>query len=33
VHIGALIDTLYGFIERNYRVPNLIEKCLPTCQN
>jgi AcrR family transcriptional regulator len=25
--LGALIDTLYGFIERNYRALNLIEKC------
>lgn len=27
VELGALIDTLYGFIERNYRALNLIEKC------
>src|SRR5215469_3190160 len=25
--LGALIDTLYGFIERNYLALNLIEKC------
>jgi AcrR family transcriptional regulator len=25
--LGALIDTLYGFMERNYRALNLIEKC------
>jgi len=25
--LGALIDTLYGFIERNYQALNLIEKC------
>jgi AcrR family transcriptional regulator len=25
--LGALIDTLYGFVERNYRALNLIEKC------
>jgi AcrR family transcriptional regulator len=27
VELGALIDTLYGVIERNYRALNLIEKC------
>lgn len=27
VELGALVDALYGFIERNYRVLNLIEKC------
>jgi AcrR family transcriptional regulator len=25
--LGAIIDALYGFIERNYRALNLIEKC------